>query len=93
MEANAYYKLANVDSHQQQSSAIASLTDTETEEHLKKPLLLHHLCHNQSVERNVKLVTEASAQVAGFDRRYGVIQRTIKSRKLMKTFDNKKQFK
>ena len=29
LEANAYYEIANVDSHQQQPPAIASLTDTE----------------------------------------------------------------
>ena len=68
LEANAYYKLANVDSYQEQPPPIASLIDTEIEECLKKPLVSHHPCHNQSVERHVKLVTEASAQVAGFDR-------------------------
>ena len=43
---------------------------------VKKPLasLLHHLSHSQSVERHVKVVAEASAQVAGFDRRDGVIR-------------------
>ena len=32
LEANAYYELASFDSYQQQSQAIASLTDTEIEE-------------------------------------------------------------
>ena len=54
LEANAYYKLANFDSYQQQSPATASLTDTE--KCLKKPLVLHYQCHNQSVERHVKLI-------------------------------------
>ena len=37
LEANAYYELA---------PAIASLTGREIEECLKKPLVLHHPCHN-----------------------------------------------
>ena len=68
LEAYAYYELANVDSYQQQPPAIASLTHTEIEECLRKPLVLHHPCHNQSVERHVKLVMEAPAQAAGFER-------------------------
>ena len=51
LEANAYYELA---------PAIASLTDREIEECLKKPLVLQ----KQSVERHLKLVAEESAQVA-----------------------------
>ena len=58
LEANAYYELA---------PAIASLTDREIEECLKKPLVLHHPCHKQSVKRHVKLVAEEPAEVAGFD--------------------------
>ena len=46
LEANACYELANVDSYLQQSPAIASLTDREIEECLKKPLVLHHPCFN-----------------------------------------------
>ena len=68
LEVNAYYELANVDSHQQQPPAIASLTDTKIAEYLKKSLVLQHPCHNHSVEQHVKLVTEAPAQDAGFER-------------------------
>ena len=46
LEVNACYKLANVDSYLQQPPAIASLTDREIEECLKKPLVLHHPCLN-----------------------------------------------
>ena len=74
LEANAYHKLANFDSYQQQPQAIASLTDTEIEECLKKPLVLHYLSHCQSAKRHMKLVAEASAQDAGFDRGETVIQ-------------------
>ena len=71
LEANAYYKLANSDSYQKKPSAIANLTDTEIEECLEKPLILPYLyvvAHGQSVERHIKLVAEASAQVERFDR-------------------------
>ena len=74
LEANAYHELTNFDSYQQQPQAIASLTDIEIEECLKKPLVLHHLSHCQSVKRHIKLVAEASAQDAGFDRGETVIQ-------------------
>ena len=84
LEVNAYYEFA---------SAIASLTDREIEECLKKPLVLHHPCYKQSVEQHVKLVAEESAQAAGFDTRHRVIRQKLKSRKLMKTFATKKQFK
>ena len=43
LEANAYYKLASFDSYGQKPPAIASLADTEIEECLKKPLVLHYL--------------------------------------------------
>ena len=74
LEANAYYELANFDSYQQKPSAIANLADTKIEECLKKPLVLHYLYvtePSQSVERHVKLVTEASAKVERFDRQDG----------------------
>ena len=61
LEANAYCDLANFDSYQQQPQAIASLTDTEIEKCLKKPLALHYLSRCQSVERPIKRVAEASA--------------------------------
>ena len=40
-------------------------------------------CHNQAVERNVKLVTEASLSVAGEEARHGLVLSTITSRKNM----------
>ena len=49
-------------------------------------------CHNQAVERHIKVVTEASMLVYGFERRDGLIRQKLKSRKLMKCFNTKKQF-
>ena len=65
------------------------LTDAELEECREKPLILFHPCHNQTVERHVKLVTEASALVSGFQRRDGLIRRKIKYRKLKKKLDKR----
>ena len=55
-------------------------------------LELAHPCHNQAVERHVKLVAEASMLVAGFERRDGMIRQKIKSRKLMPSSNTKKRF-
>jgi len=38
-------------------------------------------CHSQAVERNVRLVSEASTSACGFSNRHGIIQATIESRK------------
>ena len=43
-------------------------------------LNLEHLCHNQAVERRIKLVSQASAAVAGFKNRDGLIRQKIRSR-------------
>lgn len=48
-------------------------------------------CHTQSVERCIKLVTEASAVVCGEEKRDGFIRARILSRKEMPSY-NKKSF-
>ena len=48
--------------------------------------------HSQSVERAVKLVTEASFKVAGEERRHTSILSVISSRKSRKAFDTKKDY-
>jgi len=92
MKADVYYQLADIDTSSQQPPAIAHLTNDSIKDCWMKPLLLYYPCHNQTVEQHVKLVTEASAQVAGFERRDGIIRQKIKSRSLMKNFDTKMQF-
>ena len=64
----------------------------QIEQFRSKPLRLCHPCHSQSVERHVKLVSEASQTVAGFEKRDGHVHMKIKSRKLMPIFDTKKDF-
>ena len=50
-------------------------------------------CHNQGVERMVKLVTEASGKVAGQTSRDGMIRSKIKSRDMIPKYNSKKDFK
>ena len=69
------------------------MTVEQVETFIQEPLDLNHPCHNQAVERHVKLVTEASAAVSNFSRRDGMIRQKIKSRRLMPKFDTKQQFK
>lgn len=50
-------------------------------------------CHNQAVERMVKLVTEASQCVVGHDNRDGFIRVRLSRRTLMPCFNTKSQFR
>ena len=45
--------------------------------------------HTQSVERAVKLVTEAASHVCGEEKRHGYILSVIESRRIRKPFDTK----
>ena len=56
------------------------------------PLKLQFECHNQSIERHVKAVTEATGAVYGHDRKDGHIRNKIKLQKLMKSHISKKYF-
>lgn len=49
-------------------------------------------CHSQSVERTVKLVTEAASQVCGQENRHSRIISVLASRKARKSFESKKQY-
>lgn len=49
--------------------------------------------HSTSVERAVRLVTQASAKVYGMKARHEYILSMIKSRKIRPTFENKKDYK
>ncbi|GBM39395.1 hypothetical protein AVEN_97016-1 [Araneus ventricosus] len=54
---------------------------------------VHFPCHTQVVERYVKLVTEATAEVYGFQNRDGFIRSTFFSQSIMPEFDHKADFK
>ena len=73
--------------HMHEPPALQHLTNEEVETFRDNQLKLNH-----PVERHVKLVSEASAAVSGFGSRDGLIRQKIRSRKLMTTFNTKKQF-
>jgi len=69
VEATHFYELTNLDSIKDisQPPAVMDLDDTSIAQMLTKPLVLQHPCHNQAVERHVKLVTEAASVVTGYE--------------------------
>ena len=91
--AKTYYSLSSLslkDLHEPPASK--HLLNKEIEAFQQHKFNLEHPCHNQAVERHIKLVSEASAAVTGFKNRNGLIRQKIQSRKPMKTFNSKKQF-
>ncbi|CAH2098786.1 unnamed protein product [Euphydryas editha] len=54
--------------------------------------ILAYPCHNQSVERSIKLVTEASSKVCSSTSRDGFIRATLQSRKELPKFETKKDY-
>jgi len=94
VEATHFYELTNLDSIKDisQPPAVMDLDDTSIAQMLTKPLVLQHPCHDQAVEKHVKLVTEAASVVTGYEKRDGMICQKIQSRLLMSKFDSKQQF-
>ena len=72
--------------------ALKHLLNKEIQAFQQRKFNLKHSCYNQAVERHIKLVSKVSAAVAEFKNRNGLIRLKIQSRKLMKTFNTKKQF-
>jgi len=93
-EATHFYELTNLNSIKDisQPPAVMDLDDTSIAQMLTKPLVLQHPCHNQAVERHVKLVTEAASVVTEYEKQDGMIRQKIQSRLLMSKFDSKQQF-
>ena len=71
--------------------AIRHLNEGNLNQLKSNALKLMHPCHNQAVERHVKLISEASLQVTLFERREGNIRQKIRSRKLLKQLITKSQ--
>ena len=93
IDARVYYRMVNLNAEDVTEPPVTKRMALEDVQLLREtPLRLEHPCHNQSVERHIKMVSEASSAVAGFDRRDGLIRQKIKSRKLMKVFNTKKEF-
>ena len=56
-------------------------------------LFCQYPCHTQSVERQIKVVTETSLAVCGQTSREGLIQSKLKSRMAMPKFETKNQYR
>ena len=91
--AKTYYSLFSLslkDMHE--PPALKHLLNKEIKAFQQHKLSWEHPSHNQTVERHIALVSEASAAVAEFKNRDGLIRQKIRLRKLIKTFSTKKQF-
>ena len=76
--AKTYFSLSSLslkDMHE--SPALKHLLNKEVEAFQQHKLYLEHPCGNQAVERHIKLVSEASAAVAGCNNRDGLIRQKI----------------
>lgn len=92
--ADAYYKLVDMDiANITEPPIIMSYTDAEVRGFRDQKLVLKHPCHNQAVERHIKVVSESSSKVVGNWRRDGLIRQKLKSRRLIKRYDTKNQYK
>ena len=69
-----------------------ALKDMSKEEHFQTFTFDKFPCHTQSVERCVKLITEAATKVCGETWRDGYIRAKIQARRDLPTFDNKGQY-
>ena len=93
VEAKAYHQVVNLDNIDfKQPPAIRHLDNATIEQSKHQSLILKHPCFNQRVERQVNVVTEASASAAGHVNRDDIIHQRIRLRKLMKIFETKMQF-
>ena len=76
-----------------QSVESADLLECIKIKNIPKIQFIKYPNHTQAVERNIKIVTEASSSVCGAVNRDGYIRNVIKSRQLMKSFDTKSDYK
>ena len=70
LDAKIYYTLVNLNGQDLvQLPPIRSFINAVVDEIRNTTLLLNDICHNQALERHVKVATEASAQLVGLERR------------------------
>ena len=92
-EATIYHEMIKFEDCSTEPPVLKRFTNEEISGFKTSPLMLKYPCHNQAVERHVKLVTQASNAVSTFARRDGMIRQQIKSRKIMKKFETKQDFR
>ena len=73
-QAKEFYELVNLNEKEiSQPPALVSFDNDSILKMQEAPLCLQHPCHNQAIERHIKLVSEASLAVAGYKNRDGLI--------------------
>ena len=73
---------------------LSAIESSTLDQAVMEPLIFPNFpCHSQSVERAVKLVTEAASKVCGADRRHSHIVSVLASRRARKPFKSKKHYK
>ena len=92
-KATTYYKMSTLSTAtKRELPAIKDKSTFAIKAFAENKFLLMHSCHNQAVERHVKLVTEAANTAKGFSRRDRISRQQIKSSHQMKCFELKKQY-
>ena len=98
-DANKWWKLVDIElDGVQECPMTLQYSLEELEEALENELPLEGIIksfpsHSQSVERAVKLVTEASAHVFGFEQRHRHINTVVMSRSARPAFESKSRYK
>ena len=90
-KASVYYKMTDLDDVGE-PPLTTTLTNEELERIISVPAQFKQPCHSQAVERHIRLVSEASSKACTFERRDGIIRQRIRSRKLVKFCETKRQF-
>ena len=99
INANSYIDLIDwTDTNVPEPSFTASVTSNEIKEMIKSKTFSEFKipelpCHIQSVERYIKLVSEASSSVCDRASREGLIRNKLSSRATMPCFNTKSQYK
>ena len=93
-EATDWTKIVDLDNLKCWEPAVTTkYSDEELYSAIQSPMNFEKFpVHSQSVERCVKLVTEASSSVYGQERRHGFILNKVASRKSRKSFSSKKYY-
>ena len=86
----------DVDEIAREPTTTMGLTDGELEDFLEHPLEISIAwlpSHSQGVERAVKMVSEVSMKVYGFEARHEYLNVIVESRELRPAFTSKGQYK
>ena len=92
--AGSWWEIIDWSTVQVFEPTILSRINTEVlDQAIQNPLSFPEFpCHSQSVERAVKLVTEAASKVCGGERRHNHIVSVVAARKARKPFKSKKYY-